>query len=435
MTVKVEISNVRLTGPFDFRWPEGTEEFENGWDFQLIADGHRHRVRHGLGAHNVFGRWRVHTVTWVDQDVQVEGVEADDYPATRALISRLRQPDKKLIRDRVDVPGGYAGFELVEHRQEIDARYVPDCIAVKIREDDLAAWALHAWLRMRQRAVAPARPSQHPRTATAPAPHRLPTALLAPPAADQRAVAAALLAHGRALAAAAGGAVTRFTPDESANALIHHNPFAFLVAVICDQGILAERAWAIPYELQRRLGHLDPHQMAARPQDVISAFAEPPKLHRFINQVAGWVAGGARHVIEHYDGDTRQMWDDRPSAACLRGRFDALAGIGQKKAAMAVEILERDLCVDLSDLSGSDIAYDVHVRRVFLRTGLARRDDVREMVAVARALHPERPGELDNPAWDVGRRWCHATGPDCATCPLITVCPRHVERGNSVKGA
>lgn len=62
---------------------------------------------------------------------------------------------------------------------------------------------------------------------------------------------------------------------------------------------------------------------------------------------------------------------------------------------MAVEILERDLHVPLSDLTGSDIAYDVHVRRVFLRTGLAQRDNVAEMVAIARTLHPQRPGELE----------------------------------------
>ena len=56
----------------------------------------------------------------------------------------------------------------------------------------------------------------------------------------------------------------------------------------------------------------------------------------------------------------------------LHNRLDAFDGIGQKKAAMAVEILERDLRVSIKDLQGSDIAYDVHLRRVFLRTGLAR---------------------------------------------------------------
>jgi endonuclease III len=77
----------------------------------------------------------------------------------------------------------------------------------------------------------------------------------------------------------------------------------------------------------------------------------------------------------------------------------------------------------------------VHVRRVFLRTGFAERDDVHHMVAVARSVHPERPGALDNPAWDVGRRWCRPKDPDCAPCPLLRACARYIARGDGVTGA
>lgn len=101
---------------------------------------------------------------------------------------------------------------------------------------------------------------------------------------------------------------------------------------------------------------------------------------------------------------------------------------------MAVEILERDLGISVADLSGSDVAYDIHLRRVFLRSGIADRDDMDHMLAAARSLHPERPGELDNPAWDIGRRWCTAGIPACASCPLVTACPRFVERGSRVRG-
>jgi uncharacterized HhH-GPD family protein len=251
---------------------------------------------------------------------------------------------------------------------------------------------------------------------------------------ERRAVATALLAHGEALATALGGAAARLTPREEANALIHNDPFAFLIAVVCDQGIVAERAWAIPYDLGQRLGHLDPGRMAGKPHAVREAFAWTPKLHRFVNNVADWVWQASDIVVNRYGGDASRIWSDEPSAAELRARFDAFPGIGQKKAAMAVEILERDLDVKLTNLSGSDIAYDVHVRRVFLRTGLAERDDVGHMVAVARAVHPERPGELDNPAWDVGRRWRRPSEPDCPSCPLLVVCPRLIERGDAVSG-
>jgi endonuclease III len=186
--------------------------------------------------------------------------------------------------------------------------------------------------------------------------------------------------------------------------------------------------------LAQRLGTLDPVQLRDRRTQVETAFAEPPKLHRFVNQVAGWVVDAASIVIDTYGADASAIWSDAPSAADLRARFDAFPGIGQKRAAMAVEILERALHVRVADMEGNDVAYDTHLRRVFLRTGLAEHDDLGHMIAVARALHPQRPGELDNPVWDIGRGWCHRFNPDCGTCPMIAVCPRFIERGNRVTG-
>ena len=51
----------------------------------------------------------------------------------------------------------------------------------------------------------------------------------------------------------------------------------------------------------------------------------------------------------------------------------------------------------MRDLEASDVAYDVHVRRAFLRSGLAQRDDRPHMLAVARELHPSRPGPDRDP--------------------------------------
>ena len=46
---------------------------------------------------------------------------------------------------------------------------------------------------------------------------------------------------------------------------------------------------------------------------------------------------------------------------------------------MVVEILERNRGVPMREMRGSDIAYDVHVRRVFLRTNLADIDNFDHM--------------------------------------------------------
>ena len=426
MNWTVEILAVEPVAAFEFRWPEGTEAFEGGWLVDACIGGRRHKVRHGLGARPVYGRERVHTVTWVDGEVQVEGVEADDYPVSQSLVSRLRRPGRKTARTWEEVPAGYEGFEIVEHRREIDAPYSPQCLAVKIREDDVASWALHAWLR-----------SQLPRGAREPAIQGTTLSrpvLPPPPTPDAHAVGRALLAHGDALADQLAGTSTQFTPDEDADRLIHEDPFAFLLAVISDMGIQAERAWALPYRLRQRLGFLTPRELAASPARVSAAVQQEPKLHRFVNNVPAWLVQAAQIVLDQYQGDAARIWSDTPTATVLRERLENFPGIGQKKAAMAVEILARDLGVPLREMGGSDIAYDVHVRRVFLRTGLASRDEVTHMVAVARALNPERPGALDLPAWDIGRRWCRPTAPDCPACPLNAACPRLLRQSSQIKG-
>jgi endonuclease III len=101
---------------------------------------------------------------------------------------------------------------------------------------------------------------------------------------------------------------------------------------------------------------------------------------------------------------------------------------------MAVETLARDLGVPVREFTDSDIAYDVHVRRVFLRTGLAVHDEPYHMIDVARRPHPERPGEVDFPAWLIGRTWCGAGIPCFPGCPLAAVCPHWTDAANVVRG-
>ncbi len=244
----------------------------------------------------------------------------------------------------------------------------------------------------------------------------------------------ALLDFGQTLSANRVTGIPSFTDDKDANSLVIKDAFAFLLGVIFDQGIRAKRAWAAPYELKQRLGHLDPQRIVLDPQGVAAAVQQSPKLHRFVEKMPQWIVSAARRVVNEYGGRAEAIWSGGVTAERLRRRFDAFDGIGQKKAAMAVEILKRDLNVNVANLEGSDIAYDVHVRRVFLRTGLAVFDDPDHMVAVAREANAARPGAVDFPAWTVGRTWCHAGVPDCPSCRLAEVCPKLVDRAGFVKG-
>src|SRR5207245_737464 len=105
--------------------------------------------------------------------------------------------------------------------------------------------------------------------------------------------------------------------------------------------------------LKERLGHLTPSRMALELPAVRAAIQAAPKLHRYVENVPRWVVAAAARVMDSYGGKVENMWADQPTGAALQKRWDEFTGIGQKKAAMAVQILSRNLQVPVSEMSGS----------------------------------------------------------------------------------
>lgn len=233
-----------------------------------------------------------------------------------------------------------------------------------------------------------------------------------------------LLAFGRELEAAGAAQVgSSFSGDPSAD-LVLAQPNAFLIGVLFTQGIPAERAWRGPWELRHRLGTLDLDYIAEHPDEVLEAVQRPPMLHRFKNMLPRWIVSAARRLSEEYGGDASNIWPAGAHVGDVIDRLTEFDGIGRKKAVMAAEILVRHFGVALQGRECGQIAYDVQVRRVFMRAGLAAEDNREAMEAAAASICPESPGIVDLPAWIVGRQWCRPTEPDCEQCRLGSVCPR-----------
>ena len=432
MTASGVVSVLTATeiGAFVYVWPDGTPEvFDRGWAMIAAVGSRELRVRHGLGRRTAYGRDRVRSVTWVQLQPTVEGVESDDYPVTHTLLSGIRV-SKSFLRPGDEVPADYARFDVVNQSEHIDAPHTRRILAVKLREDAVADWATLALLRARDWNRIPAdrqRRRLAPQRSTS-APTSVP-----PDSADQkRAVVDALLAFGATLDPARTQVPAQFTSIVEADELLRSDPFAFLLAVICDQGITAERAWEAPFLLKQRLGHLSPHRMMVEGDLVRSAVQLTPRLHRFVEKIPRWLTAAARRVVEVWDGDAGRIWSGAPDARDVYQRFDDFIGVDQKKAAMAVEILARDLAVPIQHMEHGDVAVDIHLRRVFLRTHLAERDNRDHMIEVARQLHPTAPGALDRPTWEIGRTWCSPQIPTCINCPLSEVCPKDIERSAQV---
>ncbi|MDR3686147.1 MAG: hypothetical protein P4L93_04215 [Coriobacteriia bacterium] len=242
-----------------------------------------------------------------------------------------------------------------------------------------------------------------------------------------------LVAYGRELeaegAAQTGGA---FTASVAANELLESSANAYLLGVLFTQGIPAERAWAGPYLLRQRLGTLSLDWLAENPEVVRAAVQQPPMIHRFKETLPRWISAAARRLLDEYGGDAANVWPAGDSVIDVTERLSAFDGIGRKKAVMAVEILTRHFGVDLTGRECGQVAYDVQVRRVFLRSGLVDVDSREAIEAAAAAACPEAPGTLDLPAWLIGRATCRPKRPLCDECRLGAVCPRLV--GRNVEG-
>ncbi|MCE5191620.1 MAG: hypothetical protein LLG08_07675 [Actinomycetia bacterium] len=219
-----------------------------------------------------------------------------------------------------------------------------------------------------------------------------------------------------------------FTDDPAADAFVKRSAEAFLLGVLFTQGIAAERAWAAPYLLRERLGHFDLARIGSEPERVATAVAAPPALHRFVRTVPRWISSAARRLVSEYNGEAARIWPDGAHVIDVTERLLEFDGIGPKKAAMAVELLVRNRGVRLEGMECGSVAYDVHVRRVFLRSGLIDIDTLAEVRRAAAEASPGEPGLLDLPAWLIGRETCRPRRPACDECRLGRVCPRLIER-------
>jgi len=96
-------------------------------------------------------------------------------------------------------------------------------------------------------------------------------------------------------------------------------------------------------------------------------------------------------------------------------------------AKMAVRILVKDygFIGGIKNKKYLDIKADVHVTRVFKRSGLVDKDaNMEDVVQAARKWSPKDPSILDTAAWNIGREWCYATKPNCRGCPIKLWCLR-----------
>jgi uncharacterized HhH-GPD family protein len=132
-----------------------------------------------------------------------------------------------------------------------------------------------------------------------------------------------------------------------ANALLNRSPLALLIAMLLDQQVPLERAFAAPSDLARRLGHdPDAEELAGYdPAALVAVFSERPALHRFPKAMAARVQALCRILVDRYDGDAEKVWSGVTTGRELLERVGALPGFGEQKAKIFVALLGKRLGV------------------------------------------------------------------------------------------
>jgi endonuclease III len=215
---------------------------------------------------------------------------------------------------------------------------------------------------------------------------------------------------------------------EEANSLLNdlsHHPHAFVLACLMDRQQPLEKCWLIPHRIRQKIGSFQFETLARLSErEIINLMCGPPPLHRLKNEMGSIFYKGVQQIGSKYSGNAGLIWANTPSSATLVRRFLEFHGAGQKIATMAANILVRELSVPVSDKISIDVSVDRHVKRVFGRLGLVRKDaKSEEIIYTARELNPLYPGVLDLPLLELGRTWCSERGePDCRMCYMRKLC-------------
>lgn len=245
-----------------------------------------------------------------------------------------------------------------------------------------------------------------------------------------------LVEHGEKLFHAPKQAVIEFTKVPQADALLNdlaNHPHAFVLACVMDRQVKAEKAWIIPYRISEKLNGFSMQRLTQLSQtNVNNLMTKPVPLHRFVDKMTDCFHSAIQRIKKQYSGDASQIWTGKPSSAEVVYRFLEFDGVGPKIGSMAANILAREFKIPMADYFSIDISADVHVRRVFSRLGLCASDaTVEQVIYKAKALHPEFPGMMDLPSWEIGRNWCKPRVPECGKCYMRDLCPTTAQNKKS----
>lgn len=131
--------------------------------------------------------------------------------------------------------------------------------------------------------------------------------------------------------------------DPDADHLINTDPLALMIAMLLDQQIPIEWAFASPLRLAQRLGGaLDAAEIAAMdPEELAAIAAQKPAIHRFPAMMARRIHKLCEHLVDEYQGSAGLIWADANDADLLYERLLEVPGYGPTKSQILIAVLAK----------------------------------------------------------------------------------------------
>jgi endonuclease-3 len=157
-----------------------------------------------------------------------------------------------------------------------------------------------------------------------------------------------------------------------------------------NRQVKADVAWMIPYKICAVLEKFEIEVLASKPESEYIKLFKNHSPHRFNDKMARIFYSAIQHIVNEYGGEASRIWANKSSSASVVYRFLQFEGVGAKITTMAANILATRFKVPFSDYYSIDIPPDIHIKRVFRRTGLVGREATKgSIIYKSRELYPE----------------------------------------------
>lgn len=213
----------------------------------------------------------------------------------------------------------------------------------------------------------------------------------------------------------------------------------FFVGVMLDKGQIANRAW----EGGEHLVNNYFNETGNFWEDVANTNLNTVKkicregyegkhyaLHIHAKNFPKDLKNNAKKIMKDYEGDVRNVWNGiRPEEEHeIYNRFTEFSGIGKALAEMAKFILVRGYGI----AGGKEIRKkmkvkpDLHLQRVLYRLGISEEESVKSVIDATEKMRLKSPADFDWAIFDIGRKYCFKSDPNCSDCPLNKVCQKRL---------